>query len=68
MLPLQIKRHRYTNVDPKKELRAHIARLPVAKQREFVLSAFQLIAKRTGMSEAEMEAKYRQLLQPQSIN
>ncbi len=56
MSPLQIKRQRDTNVDPKQVLRAHVDQLPVEKQREFVASAFQLIAERTGTREAEIRA------------
>lgn len=63
MRPLQIKHQRNTEVDPKQALRAHVDRLPPNKQREFITSAFQLIAKRTSMSEAEIGARYGQLRQ-----
>jgi hypothetical protein len=57
---LQIKRQCNTTVDPKQVLRAHIDQLPLYKQREFVATAFQLIAERTGMSDAEIRASYQQ--------
>lgn len=60
MLNLLIKRQRYFNVDHKQALRAHIDQLPLDKQREFVATAFQLIAERTGMSEAKTRASYQQ--------
>jgi hypothetical protein len=60
MLLLQIKRQRATTVDPKQVLRAHIDQLPLDKQREFVATAFQLIAKRTGISDAEIKASSQQ--------
>jgi hypothetical protein len=52
MLPLPIKRQHDTTVDPKQVLRAHIDQLSADKQREFVASAFQLIAARTAKREA----------------
>ena len=58
MLPLQIKRQRSTKADPKEVLRAHVDRLPPDKQREFIASAFQLIAKRSDMNQAEIQARY----------
>jgi hypothetical protein len=57
MCPLKIKRQPDTNVDPKQALRAHIDQLPPEKQREFVASALQLIAKRTAMSDAKVGTK-----------
>ena len=60
MVPLQIKRQRFTNVDDKIVLRANIDQLPLEKQLEFVNSAIQLISKRTGLTETEV----RQLYQP----
>jgi len=60
MLPLQIKRQRDTEVDPKQVLRAYVNQLPPHKQREFIASAFQLIAERTGMNEAETRTSYQQ--------
>ena len=54
MLPLQIKRQRATEADPKQVLRAHVDRLPPDKQREFIAVALQLIAKRTSMSEVRI--------------
>jgi hypothetical protein len=60
MLLLQIKRQRNTEVDPKQVLRAHVDRLPPHKQREFIAVAFQLMAKRTSMNEAEIRARYGQ--------
>jgi hypothetical protein len=63
MLPLKIKRQRDTEVDPKQVLRAHVDRLPPDKQREFIAVAFQLIAKRTDMSEPETRASYHQFRQ-----
>ncbi len=59
MLPLQIKRQRDTNVDPKQVLRAHIDQLSLDRQREFVAIAFQLIAARSNMSEAESRTSTR---------
>lgn len=59
MLPLQIKRQRYSSIDDKQLLRTHIDRLPLDKQREFVATALQLIAERTGMSDAEVKASFR---------
>ena len=59
MLPLQIRRQRDTNVDPKQVLRAHIDQLPLGKQREFVATAFQLIAERSKLNEAESRASTR---------
>ncbi len=56
MLPLQIKRQRATNVDPKQLLRAHIDQLPIEKQHEFITLAFRLIAERTDKHEAERRA------------
>lgn len=59
MPPLQIKRQRDTDVDPKQVLRAHINQLPPEKQREFIASALQLIAERTSMGEAKVRTKPR---------
>jgi hypothetical protein len=59
MPSLQIKRHRNKNVDPKQLLRAHIDQFPVEKQYEFIAAAFQLITKRTHVSEAEILASTR---------
>lgn len=59
MLPLQIKRHLNTNVDPKQVLRAHIDQLPLGRQREFVAIAFQLIAARPNTNEAESSTSIR---------
>jgi hypothetical protein len=53
MLPLQPKRLCDTSVDPKQVLRAHIDQLPLERQREFVITAFQLIAARPNMGETE---------------
>ncbi len=50
MINLLIKRQRNTTVDHKEVLRAYIAQLPVDKQREFVATAFQLMAERTAKS------------------
>jgi hypothetical protein len=63
MSPLQIKRQRNANVDPKQVLRAHIDQLPVEKQREFITSAFQLMAERTRISEANTGASYQRFRQ-----
>jgi hypothetical protein len=63
MLPLQIKRQRSTEVDPKEVLRAHVYRLPPDKQSEFIATAVQLIAKRSGINEVEIMARYGQLRQ-----
>ncbi len=60
MINLLIKRQRNTTVDHKEVLRAYIAQLPVDKQREFVATAFQLMAERTGMSEAKSKPSYQQ--------
>ncbi len=57
MNTLKIKRQSVTNVDPKQALRAHVDLLPPQKQREFVASALQLIAKRTATSEAKVGAR-----------
>ncbi len=59
MFSLQIKRQRNTNVDPKQVLRAHIDQLPLGRQREFVAIAFQMIAARPNMSEAESRTSTR---------
>lgn len=50
MLPLRIKRHVETDVDPKQALRSHIEQLPVEQQREFVAAAFQLLGDRIDLS------------------
>ena len=60
MLTLQSNRRRYTNFIAKQVLHAHVNQLPPAQQREFIALAFQLIAERTGRSEAEIKAKYWQ--------
>ena len=57
MLPLPTKRLRATPVDPKQVLRAHIDQLSADKQREFIASAFQLIAARTAKRDAERGAR-----------
>jgi hypothetical protein len=59
MLPLQIKRQRYSSIHDKQLLRTHIDGLPLDKQREFVATALQLIAERTNMSDAEVKASFR---------
>jgi hypothetical protein len=63
MSVLQIKRQLDPNVDPKQVLRTYVDQLPPDKQREFIASAFQLIAERTGMSDAEIRTNYQQLRQ-----
>ena len=59
MSPLQIKCHRYTDVDPKQALRTHIEHLPPELQREFIASALQLIAKRTALTKAKIKSTPR---------
>ena len=54
MSPLQIKRHRYTDVDPKQALRTHIEHLSPEIQREFIASALQLMAKRPAGTKAKV--------------
>ena len=49
---------RHADIIAKQVLRAHVDQLSPAKQREFIAVAFGLIAKRTGVSEAEMRARY----------
>jgi len=46
MPAVMIKRTRTSSADPKQVLRAYIDRLPLDKQREFVMSAFQLMSAR----------------------
>ena len=43
MIPLQIKRRRDKNVDPKQSLRRYVDQLPLDQQHEFVMLALQLI-------------------------
>jgi len=49
MIPLQIKRRRDTNVDPKQSLRGYVDQLPLDQQHEFVLLALQLITLRPSL-------------------
>jgi hypothetical protein len=56
---LYIKRQPDPNVDPKQVLRTYVEQLPLDKQREFIESAFQLIAQRTDMSDAQIRANYQ---------
>jgi hypothetical protein len=51
MSTLRIRRQRCNVADPKKILRAHIDQLPLEKQRDFVLTALQLIAERTNLQQ-----------------
>jgi hypothetical protein len=53
---LQIKRQLDPNIDPKQVLRTYVDQLPPDKQREFITLAFQLIAERTSMPDAEIQA------------
>jgi hypothetical protein len=57
MLPLKIKRHTDPDVDPKQALRAHIEQMPVEKQQEFVLAAFQLLGDRIDLSKIGRQSK-----------
>jgi hypothetical protein len=61
MYVLQTNR-RHADIIAKQVLRAHVDQLPPAKKREFIAVAFELIAKRTRMSEAEMRARYGPLV------
>ena len=64
MSSLQIKRQRDMNVDPKQVLRAYIDQLPLKEQRDFIVSAFQLMAERITMREAVMVPIFTSRLTP----
>lgn len=53
MRPLQIRRWRNPNIDPKQALRMHVDRLAIDQQRLFVEMALQLISSRNELCESE---------------
>lgn len=53
MMPVRIKRTLASEVDPKAALRAQVEQMPVEKQREFVMAAFQLLGDRIDLSKFE---------------
>jgi len=54
MHSLRINRHTDPNLDPKQLLRAHVEQMPIEKQVEFVIAAFQLMADRIDLGEVEL--------------
>jgi hypothetical protein len=59
MSPLQIKRRRSSNTDPKQALRAHVGSLPVDQQHAFIAAALQLISGRTENHTPENKIRQR---------
>jgi len=61
MVTLQIKRHTDPNVDPKQLLRAHVDKLPIEKQYEFIAAACQLLGDRIDINDDEFTPKSKLL-------
>jgi hypothetical protein len=60
MLPLQIKRQRKPNTEPKQTLRTHVEKLPLDQQHAFVVMALQLLRGRIDSSVVEKTGSYQQ--------